>query len=141
MEKEKDNKLPFLNVFVTRIELGFRSSVYRNPTFTGQYLNFNSHNPYTVKKGIDRCSQHRVKSISNDTDAYQEKMISLRHNLHRKNYPEHKTSAPRNLDRRIEENNRKPTTVGLPYVKGRHSQVVQLSRDVSSVSNHQRNST
>ena len=47
IEKEQDNKLPFLDVLVTRTEQGFRSSVYRKPTFTGQYLNFNSHHPYT----------------------------------------------------------------------------------------------
>ena len=45
-------------------------------------------------------------------------MISLRHNLHRNNCPERITSAPRNLDRRIEDNTRKLITVYLPYVKG-----------------------
>ena len=45
-------------------------------------------------------------------------MISLRHNLHRNNYPERITSASRNLDRRVEDNTRKLTTVCLPYVKG-----------------------
>ena len=69
MEKEKDNKLPFLDVLVTRKEQGLRSSVYRKPTFTGQYPNFNSHHPYTVKKGIVSCLQHRAKTISSDTDA------------------------------------------------------------------------
>ena len=44
-------------------------------------------------------------------------MISLRHNLHRNNYPEHTTSVPRNLDRRIEDSTRKLTTVCLPFVK------------------------
>ena len=118
MEKEQDNKLPFLDVLVTRTEQGFRSSVYRKPTFTVQYLNFNSHHPYTVKKRIVRCLKHRVKIISSDTDACQEEMISLRHNLHCNNYPECITSAPRNLNRRIEDNTRKLTTVCLPYVKG-----------------------
>ena len=87
MEKEQDNKLPFLNVLVTCTEQGFRSSVYHKPTFTGQYLNFNSHHPYTIKKGIIRCLQHWAKTISSDTDAYKEEMISLRHNLHCNNYP------------------------------------------------------
>ena len=45
-------------------------------------------------------------------------MTSLRHNLHRKNYSERKTSVPRNLDRRIEDNNRQLTTVCRPYFKG-----------------------
>ena len=69
MEKEQDNKLPFLNVLVTRTEQGSRSSVYRKPTFTGQYLNFNFHHPYTVKKGIVHYLQHRAKTISSDTDS------------------------------------------------------------------------
>ena len=45
-------------------------------------------------------------------------MISLRHNLHRNNNSERIISAPRNLDRRIEDNTRKLTTVCLPYIKG-----------------------
>ena len=44
-------------------------------------------------------------------------MINLRHNLHRNNYLERITTAPRNLDRRMEDNTRKLTTVCLPYVK------------------------
>ena len=117
MEKEQDNKLPFLYVLVTHTEQGFGSSVYRKSTFTGQYLNFNSHHQNTVKKGIFCCLQHRTKAISSDTDAYQEEMISLRHNLHRINCSERITSAPRNLDRRIEDNTQKLTLVYLPYVK------------------------
>ena len=118
IEKEQDYKLPFLDILVTRTEQGFRSSVYRKPTFTGQYLIFNSHHPYTVKKGIVLCLQHRAKIINSDTDAYQEEMISLRRNLYRNNYPERITSAPRNLNRRIEDNTRKLTMVCVPYVKG-----------------------
>ena len=118
MEKEQDNKLPFFDVLVTRIEQGFRSSVYLNPTFTGYYFNFNSHLLYNVKKGIVRCLQHRSKTISSDTNAYQEEIISLRHNLHHNNNPERITPVPRNLEWRIEDKTRKLTTVCLPYVKG-----------------------
>ena len=151
MSKKQYNKLPLLDVLVIHTEHVFWSSVYRKPTFTGQYLNFNSHHPYTVKKGIVRCLQHRAKTISSDIDAFQEEMIRLRYNLHRKNYPEGITSAPRNLDRRIEDNTRKLTTECLPYDKGlaerihmtsgQYSQVVQLSADISFGSSHHWNST
>ena len=70
MEKEQDNKLPFLDVLVIRMEQGFRPNVYSKPTFTGQYLSFNSHHPYTVKKGIVLCLQHRAKTTSINTDAF-----------------------------------------------------------------------
>ena len=42
MEKESNNALPFLNVLKSWTEQGFKTSVYRKPTFPGQYLNFNS---------------------------------------------------------------------------------------------------
>ena len=135
MEKEQDKKLPILDVLVTRTEQGFRSSVYRKPTFTGQNLNFNSHHPYTVNEGIFRCLQIRAKAISSNTDAYKEEMISLRHNLHRNNYPERITSAPRNINRRMEDNTRKLTTVCLPYVKGLAERIQKLCspRDIRTV--------
>ena len=97
LEKEQDNKLPYLDLLVTHTEQGFRISVYYKSTFTGQYLNFNSSHPYNVKKGIVHCLQYRAKAISSDTDAYQEEMISLKHNLHCNIYPQSLTSAPRNL--------------------------------------------
>ena len=37
-EKEHDGKLPFLHILVERTELGFETSVYRKPTFSGQYM-------------------------------------------------------------------------------------------------------
>ena len=127
MEKEQDNKLPFLDVLVTHTEQGFRSSVYHKPTFTGQYLNFNSYHPYMVKKGIVCCLQHQATTISSDTDAYEEEMISLRHNLHRNNYLECITTVPRNLDRRIEDNTQKFTTVCLPSFKGLAERIQKIS--------------
>ena len=88
-----------------------------------------------VKRGIVRCLQHRAKAISSDTDTYQEEMISLRHNLHRNNYPECITSAPRNLDRRIEDNTPKLTTVCLLYVKGLAKRIQKICspRDIRTV--------
>ena len=35
---EKEKCLPFLDVYVERTDIGFETSVYRKPTFTGQYL-------------------------------------------------------------------------------------------------------
>ena len=117
IEKEQDNKLSFLDVLITCTEQGFKSSVCHKPTFIGQYLNFNSHHPYNVKKGVIRCLQHQAKAISSYMDAYQEEMINLRYNLHRNNNPERIKFAPSNLDRRIEDETRKHTTVCLLYVK------------------------
>ena len=44
-EKEKGKCLPFLDVYVERTDIGFDTSVYRIPTFTGQYLRWESFSP------------------------------------------------------------------------------------------------
>ena len=117
MEKEQDNKLSFLDVLITHTEHGFCTSVYHKPTFTGHYLNFHSHHPYNVKKGIVCCLQHRAKAISSD-EVYQKEMDSLKETLYQNNYPESITSATINLDHKTEEDTPKLTTVCLPYVRG-----------------------
>ena len=83
-----------------------------------QYLNFNSHHPYNIKKGIVRCLQHWAKAICRDSDVFQDELKSLRDNLHRNNYPESITPAPINLDWMTENNTRKLITICLPYDKG-----------------------
>ena len=37
-KKEKGKCLPFFDVYVEKTDIGFETSVYRKPTFTGQYL-------------------------------------------------------------------------------------------------------
>ena len=41
-KREHDGKLPFLDILVERTELGFESSLYRKPTFSGQYIRWES---------------------------------------------------------------------------------------------------
>lgn len=73
LEAENDNQLVFLDLLTTRVENRFKTSVYHNPIFTGQYLDFKPHHPYRVKKGIVLCLQHWTKTINVDADTYQQK--------------------------------------------------------------------
>ena len=41
-EKEKGKCVPFLDIYVKRIDVGLETSVYWKPTFTGQYLRWES---------------------------------------------------------------------------------------------------
>ena len=51
-ESELDNALAFLDVYVSRECNGFVTSVYRKPTFSGVYTNFDSYIPTSYKSGL-----------------------------------------------------------------------------------------
>ena len=62
-EKEKDKCLPFLDVYLERTDIGFETSVYRKPTFTGQYFRWESFSPLKRKISLTSTSVHRPLMI------------------------------------------------------------------------------
>ena len=51
-EKEKNNSLPFLDVHVEHTKDSYETKVYRKPTFTGQYLRWESFTPIKRKASL-----------------------------------------------------------------------------------------
>ena len=51
-EVETENTLPFLDINICHYNGSFLTSVYRKPTFTGLYTNFQSFLLITYKKGL-----------------------------------------------------------------------------------------
>ena len=62
-EKEKDKCLPFLDVNVERTDIGFETSVYRKPTFTGQYLRCEPFSPLKREINLISALVHRALMI------------------------------------------------------------------------------
>ena len=62
-EKEKTKCLPFLDVYVERTDVGLETSVYRKPTFTGQYLRWESFSPLKRKISLISTLVHRALMI------------------------------------------------------------------------------
>ena len=67
-EKECNLTLPFLDVLVGKTESEFFTAVYRKPTFTGQYLRWNSFSPQKRKLNLilthcalKICSPHKLQ--------------------------------------------------------------------------------
>ena len=64
-ETEKDGSLPFLDILLSRDPNGsVRTSVYRKPTHTDQYLQFSSHHPLSHKMAVVRTLFVRAGSLS-----------------------------------------------------------------------------
>ena len=58
-EKEEGKCLRFLDVFVEKTDIGFETSVYRKPTFTGQHLRWESFSPLKRKTSLTSTLVHR----------------------------------------------------------------------------------
>ena len=63
MEGEHDRRMPFLDVHVFREAGGFRTSVYRKPTFTGLYTRWDSYCATSTKISLIRSLTLRAMRI------------------------------------------------------------------------------
>ena len=120
MERESSQTLPFLDVMVQKTEQGLTTSLYHKPTSTGRYLNFESHHPDSVKKGIVGCLQHRVANVSTDEHKKNSELRNLTETLQRNGYP--KSFIERRSKTKADNNTLQAeapiTTVSLPYNRG-----------------------
>jgi hypothetical protein len=64
LEREKDSSIPFLGIKVTRKNGKVTTAeVYRKPTDTCLYLQYDSNNPKSVKNGIINTLLHRAHTL------------------------------------------------------------------------------
>jgi hypothetical protein len=68
IEKEKNNKIPFLDTVVTRTETGFSTNIYHKPTFTGVYLNWTLLTSRKYKISLIYCLCDRIWKICSNTE-------------------------------------------------------------------------
>ena len=85
--KESNHSLPFLDVLVERHVSEFLTSVYRKPTFTGQYLRWNSFSPQKRKINLISTLVHRAFMICSKSKLDQE-LGKIRSILLENGYPE-----------------------------------------------------
>ncbi|XP_023718596.1 uncharacterized protein LOC111870496 [Cryptotermes secundus] len=86
METESNNAISFLDVLVIREKTALATQVYRKPTHTGQYLNFNSNHPPHVKRGLIKSLHDRASTICQDRRDLAREINNLRHDLQLNGY-------------------------------------------------------
>ena len=87
-ENEENNILPFLDIKVIRSGDNFVTSVYRKPTFSGVYTNYNSFLPEIYKSGLIRTLLFRLYTICSDWNLIHSEIEHLRMIMRRNAYPD-----------------------------------------------------
>ena len=110
-----DAKLHVLDDASTKV------TVFRKPTHTDQYLNFDSHHPLEQKRSVVRSLFNRANIITDKKDRDAE-ISHCKRALEANGYEPWIFSSLNNTKKKTEPQQRDPTArrtqVGLPYVKG-----------------------
>uniref|UniRef100_A0A8D8Y5E7 Reverse transcriptase domain-containing protein n=1 Tax=Cacopsylla melanoneura TaxID=428564 RepID=A0A8D8Y5E7_9HEMI len=117
-EIEKDNQMPFLDVLITRnTPSTIKLSVFRRPTHSDTYVNYNSNCNPSVKKALIKTLKNRAEKICDNQETYEEEKNKVIRALKQNNYPE---DYVRKIWNEVKPQQQKPkpiTTVAIPYVK------------------------
>ena len=87
-EKESNLVLPFLDVLVEKSPFKFITSIYPKPTFTGEYLRWNSFSPRKHKANLILTFTHRVFAICSP-ERLSSELDKIKFILLTNGYPEH----------------------------------------------------
>ena len=88
LKKEENDQLPFLDVLVEKSNEGFLTSVFRKPTFTGQYFRWDSFGPTKRKTNLIETHVHQVLMISSKSKLQHELKKNISSIIRNNGYPE-----------------------------------------------------
>jgi len=80
-EKERNGEMPFLDVALSRTEKEILTSVYKKPTFTGIYCNYESFIPNEYKVGLVTTLLDRSFKIVSNYELLHKEVIKLKEHL------------------------------------------------------------
>ena len=95
--------------------------VFRKPTSTDQYLDFNSHQPLQHKLGVIRTLSHRAKTIPSTDRAKETELSHIKKSLSICNYPRWAWDMPSSKKTRPTQRQHSEPPKGnitLPYIEG-----------------------
>ncbi|XP_072037613.1 uncharacterized protein [Amphiura filiformis] len=117
-----DNKLAFLDCQVHIHEDGsLKSTVYREPTHTDFYLQFDSHHPLIHKLGVIRSLQHRANTIISDQEDLPGEQNHIQKSLGCCGYPNWAFTKAKKTKEHTQNQNAETgtgTQVTIPYISG-----------------------
>ena len=123
-EQKEDDSMPFLDILVTPQEDGtLTSKVYRKPTHTDQYLQWDSHHNLACKYSVINTLTHRAKAVCSNPQMLTEELNHLEGALTKCKYPRwafQKVLKDQESKKKRERNTtiQKRCHIVVPYTKG-----------------------
>jgi hypothetical protein len=120
MEEEKDGSLAFLDVLVKKREGEATTEVYRKPTDSGLFLQYDSNHPIAVKHGIVSTMMHRAQTHCSNEAVYKKEVKNVESILVNNKYPARVIrrirSSREGIKKKKKEDKKPDATIVLPYV-------------------------
>ena len=88
IEREKQNRMSFLDIAIICEDKTFTTSVYRKPTFSGVYTHFDSFLPSTYKFGTVYTLAYRCFRICSSWTKLHNELVCLKETFLKNGYPE-----------------------------------------------------
>ena len=86
-EVEENNSICFLDIKTSRDNNKFLTSVYRQPTFSGIFTNFDSYIPLSYKSGLISSLLCRAFKVCSNFEIFYQEIIFLKDIFKRNGYP------------------------------------------------------
>ena len=124
MEPEEDGHIPFLDTEITlNDDATTNTRVYRKPTHTDQYLNWDSNHHLEHKRSVVRTLFQRAETISSTPEERQKEIKHVKEALEANGYRRWIFNLPKKKEKPNNDPSKKttrplPAPIGLPYVKG-----------------------
>jgi hypothetical protein len=138
-EQEVEGKIPFLDTLIVRKEdCTVKLLVYRKPTHTDQYLNYQSHHPLHQKLGVIRTVYDRKDQVITEQADKKAEESKVQDALQMCGYPpwsfdkvKQQMATPKQMkkkDTKKDDDTRSRGFVTLPYVKGVSERVARTMK-------------
>ena len=146
-EEETDRKIPFLDCLIERTnEMSLKSKVYKKPTHTGQYINYDSNQPLHVKLSTIKTLVRRAKLLCTEKHDFEEELKYIRKTMALNDFPKRiieKTirealTENRELNR-TNEKEENMISMYLPYEKGISENIQRISKGFNVKVIHKKN--
>ena len=86
-EIEENNYMYFLDIKITKELNSFSTSVYRKPTFSGLFTNFDSFIPLSYKTGLIWSLLYRAFSLCSSFELFHQEILKSKDIFKRNGYP------------------------------------------------------